>query len=121
MSRVKAPCSRLVLAALLAGLVSACATPAVLERARDKTETETRDTTISSVKRAGRDEDGMLLLCLELRGFKKEQATIEIPVQALGEPRKRTGFDFGRQKGFDGPTPDDPSVLRYVFVQDDLE
>ena len=64
---------------------------------------------------------GALLLCVETQGFRRREVSVEIPLQAMGKPRERTGFDFGREPGFDGPTPDDPGTLRYVFSEDDFE
>jgi hypothetical protein len=112
---------RLALAALCACASFACATPAVLERAGGSTTTDSRATTLRAVKRAATLESGALLLCVELRSFQRRQVSVEVPLQAIGKPRERTGFDFGREPGFDGPSPDDPSALRYVFNEDDFE
>lgn len=112
---------RLAVATLCACVGSACATPAVLERAQDTSTTEMRETTIRTVKRAGMLESGALLLCLEVRAFQRREVSVEVPLQAMGKPRERTGFDFGRERGFDGPSPDDPKTLRYVFLEEDFE
>lgn len=113
--------ARLALAALCACVATACATPAVLDRARDSTTTESRETRIGSVKRAGTLASGALLLCLEVRSFQRREVSVEVPLHAMGKPRERTGFEFGRERGFDGPSPDDPTTLRYVFFEDDFQ
>jgi hypothetical protein len=99
-----------------------CATPAIVARARDSTTTETRATEVSALKSAERLESGALRLCLQLRDWRRKQMSVEIPLASLAreEPRQRTGFEFGRQPGFDGPAPDDPSTLRYVFLEEQL-
>jgi hypothetical protein len=112
---------RLGLALVCTSTAVACATPAVLQRARGTTNTDSRETVVRSVKRAGLLESGALLLCLEIRSFRREQVHVEVPLDAIGKPRERTGFDFGREKGFDGPSPDDPGSLRYVFPQEDFD
>ncbi len=112
---------RLAATLLCLGCATACATPSVLSRARDTTTTDSRETRIGSVKRAGSLASGALLLCLEVRSFQRRVMNVEIPLHAMGKPRERTGLDFGREPGFDGPSPDDPATLRYVFLGDDLQ
>ena len=83
-------------------------TPAVLKKARSKTQTESRELPIQSVTHAESLPSGDLLVCFEIpkkSGEGRRTVSVEVPLSGLARLSDRSALDFGRDSGFDTATP----------------